>query len=271
MIFFLEPLASWGNTSNQTNDSWERKPTDSWENKTETNAVPPAAKPPGLAFTETPQQQQPALNFTNQESSQPPGLSFATPEPTKPLMSFGEPAKPAGMADASLPFHSLMPNVTTQFQEPLPANVDEFGKDMLLLMVKNLHRENSTLISSVYSQQQDMAMMNKRYTEVMALTRERETQTVQLLETRQKTEMEKAKAYVISLESRIKELEQSKAQTAGFGNQDLFAGYRDEMKSPTNNYQRNNTNKKMWQKSAVIRCGNCGETGHSSSDCKVNK
>ncbi|CAO3697783.1 unnamed protein product [Rhizopus stolonifer] len=288
-----EPLASWGNTSNQTNESWERKPTDSWENKTETNVLPPAAKPPGLAFTETPQQQ-PGLNFTSQESVQPPGLSFAsqessqppgipfasqepvqppglsfaTPEPAKPLMSFGEPAKPAGMTDTSLPFHSFMSNVTTQFQEPLPANVDEFGKDMLLLMVKNLHRENSTLISSVYSQQQDMAMMNKRYTEVMALTRERETQTVQLLETRQKTELEKAKAYVISLESRIKELEQNKAQTVGFGNQDLFAGYRDEMKSPTNNYQRNNTNKKMWQKSAVIRCGNCGETGHSSSDCK---
>ncbi|KAI9269827.1 hypothetical protein BY458DRAFT_510542 [Sporodiniella umbellata] len=257
-------LPNWDNASGQASEGWRKAPSEgfkqqndwnnsqaSWDPKVERHeksAAPPVTmKPPGLPF----------LNQESVPFAQPPGLSFGS-------------AKPPETNGPSSPFHPFMPSVTTQLQEPLPGNVDEFGKDMLLLMVKNLHRENSTLISSVYSLQQDMAMMNKRYNEVMALTREREAQTVQLLETRQQTELEKAKAYVLSLESRLKEMEQKNAQDrpiAGFGNQDLFAGYRDEMKSPNNPNIQKHSHKKLWQKSTVIRCGNCGETGHSSSDC----
>ncbi|KAG1339503.1 hypothetical protein G6F62_005760 [Rhizopus arrhizus] len=280
--------AGWGNSQ----VPWENNSSESTApNKVERNNTlsgPPgfSKADPSAAATMAP----PGFNASDSSStipqanaSKPPGLSFGNgPVNTMPSAQQTLSTPTDVSSNAGLPFMnqtSFIPplNNAAQLQEPLPPNVDEFGKDMLLLMVKNLHRENSTLINTVYTLQQDMAMMNKRYTEVMALAREREAQTVQLIETRKQTEIEKAKAYVISLESRIKELEEQARQmnyqdrpTAGFGNQDLFAGYREEMRSTpnNNNQQGRNNNRKLWSKTAVVRCGNCGETGHSSTDCK---
>lgn len=171
---------------------------------------------------------------------------------------------------------------SNQFQEPLPQDMEEMSSDMLILIAKNLHRENGNLIQSVYNMQQEMGMMTSRYAEIIALARERETQTLALFESRKQTEMEEARRYVLSLEARVKQLEeqgqqQAKTGTAGFGNQDLFAGYREEMAPQqqsaqpdhAQNHHRNHS-RKLWQKNTVVRCSNCGEVGHASQECKVN-
>lgn len=273
----------WEVSSSAPLDSVERPSTFS-DNDTGFSVTPtPSAsqasmpKPPGLSVTTTTNDASSLMSAGNTpQSAVPPSSGLPDmKEMNKPILPF----TPPGQAM----FMSPLSTAVVQLQEPLPANIDDFSKDMLLLMVKNLHRENSTLISTVYSLQQDMAMMNQRYAEIFALAREREAQTVQLLETRKQTELEKAKRYCISLESRIKDLEEKvrggyhDRTTAGFENQDLFAGYRDEMNSGSNNnssnnhgFHQNRGHRKMWSKAIVIRCGNCGETGHSSAECKVN-
>ncbi|KAI8061879.1 uncharacterized protein B0P05DRAFT_557084 [Gilbertella persicaria] len=166
---------------------------------------------------------------------------------------------------------SLIKPMGGHLQEPLPSNINEMTADMLLLIVKHLHQENGSLIQSVYSMQQEMTMMTKRYAEIMALARERESQTLALFESRKQTEMEEARRYVLQLEARVKQLEsggQQLATTAGFGNQDLFAGYREEMSSNSTGHHHHHK-KKMWSKTPVVRCGNCAEYGHESADCKV--
>ncbi|KAI8979125.1 hypothetical protein BDF20DRAFT_912749 [Mycotypha africana] len=200
---------------------------------------------------------------------------------------------------------------TTQLQEPLPPNFNEMNADMLRIVVSKLHQENATLLRSVYSLQHDLSMMTNRYSEIMALGREREAQTLALFESKKQTEMEETRRYVLSLEARVKQLEEqlknnngntsgffggggnsnNNSTTAGFGSQDLFAGYRVEMSTtPTSGNQNNeghpayhhrsNSNsghshhnrhhsgRKLWQKNSVIRCGNCGEVGHASAECK---
>ncbi|RCH91113.1 hypothetical protein CU097_004907 [Rhizopus azygosporus] len=271
----------WETSSSAPLDSVERPSTFS-NNDTSFSVTPtPSAsqasisKPPGLNVTTTTNEASNLISAGNvSQSIVPPSSGLPDmKEMNKPILPFTPPGQTM--------FMSPLSTAAVQLQEPLPANIDDFGKDMLLLMVKNLHRENSTLISTVYSLQQDMAMMNQRYAEILALAREREAQTVQLLETRKQTELEKAKRYCISLESRIKELEEKvrggyhDRTTAGFENQDLFAGYRDEMNSGGSNNSSNNHgfhqhrgHRKMWSKATVIRCGNCGETGHSSAECK---
>lgn len=228
-----------------------------------------AAPPPGI---QAPKVMPPGLST---------GMASAVPAVTTPTIhttttSFSS----VGMSSmASTPLQSA----SNPLQEPLPHDLDEMSSDMLLLIVKNLHRENGNLIQSVYNMQQEMGMMTSRYAEIIALARERETQTLALFESRKQTEMEEARRYVLSLEARVKQLEEQGQQqastgTAGFGNQDLFAGYREEMapqqQQPAQqhhhqNHHRNHS-RKLWQKNTVVRCSNCGEVGHASQECKVN-
>ncbi|ORE01912.1 hypothetical protein BCV72DRAFT_63082, partial [Rhizopus microsporus var. microsporus] len=316
-----EPLGGWGNPSSGFTDNWGQKsssreatfqdnkstPKPNWNNAQvpwEASGSAPldsVERPSTFSSNDTGFSVTPTPSASQASMSKPPGLSVTTTtNEASSLMSTGNTPQSIVPPSSGLPdikemnkpilpftppgqtvFMSPLSTAAVQLQEPLPANIDDFGKDMLLLMVKNLHRENSTLISTVYSLQQDMAMMNQRYAEILALAREREAQTVQLLETRKQTELEKAKRYCISLESRVKELEEKvrggyhDRTTAGFENQDLFAGYRDEMNSGSNNnssnnhsFHQNRGHRKMWSKATVIRCGNCGETGHSSAECK---
>lgn len=212
----------------------------------------------------------------------PPGLAtpiastVSTPHAATPSIHTSNSFNPIGMSTTP-----LLPTAN-QLQEPLPHDLEEMSSDMLLLIVKNLHRENGSLIQSVYNMQQEMGMMTSRYAEIIALARERETQTLALFESRKQTEMEEARRLVLSLEARVKQLEEQgqeqrpKASTAGFGNQDLFAGYREEMvpqqQSPQQHHNHNHRNhtRKLWQKNSVVRCSNCGEVGHASQECKVN-
>ncbi|KAG0170401.1 hypothetical protein DFQ28_002677 [Apophysomyces sp. BC1034] len=167
------------------------------------------------------------------------------------------------------PHVSVMPAVS-QHEFPSSEKIRGMNQENLVMMVQNLHRENAQLIQTIMSTQQEMTMMTGRYSELMTLSREREAQTLQLFEARKQTEMEEARRYILSLEARINTLENQLKSTgkpgggitAGFGNQDLFAGYREEMQS---NHHRG---KRMWKKQVVVRCGNCGGSGHTSAECQ---
>ncbi|KAI7906132.1 uncharacterized protein BX663DRAFT_549237 [Cokeromyces recurvatus] len=255
------------------------------------NPTPMPTPPPGITnttITSTSRAMPPGLNAINDEANKKvEELPTTSSNPSTNNTTAIIPTP--GLATSSVPNNTtvlptglgmpLLSSAAVQLQEPLPANINEMSADMLLLIVKNLHRENGTLIQSVYSMQQEMSMMTNRYAEIMALAREREAQTLALFESRKQTEMEEARRYVLSLEARVKQLEEQLSKphstnmtTAGFGNQDLFAGYREEMSTSShhhNNHNRNNHhNRKLWQKNTIIRCGNCGEMGHASAECK---
>ncbi|KAI9266518.1 hypothetical protein BDA99DRAFT_505904 [Phascolomyces articulosus] len=174
-------------------------------------------------------------------------------------------------------------------QMTVPDEIHNLGHDNLIALVNNLHQENGQLVHAMNSMRQEMIMMTRQYTGMMTLSREREEQMTQLFEAHRRTDMEEARRHIAALESKINTLHLQQQQQqqqqhepplisplktsvapgsgimAGFGNQDLFAGYREEMRSNHHN------NRKLWQKSVRVRCGNCGGTGHSSSECKVKQ
>ncbi|KAI8887966.1 hypothetical protein K501DRAFT_174312 [Backusella circina FSU 941] len=218
-------------------------------------------RPPGLPMNEMTTQ---PSNFSNNATT--------TAPPQQPTQFAAEPiATPA----ASVPDQTAAIAMLSaaQLQAPLPSNLDELGSDNLTLLARNLHNQNSQLIQTVYSMQSEITMMTRRYSDIITLTREKEQQTLQLLEARRQTDLEEARRYVLNLEARIKQLEYQTKITAGFGNQDLFAGYRDEMgggqhpQHNNNNNNNNNNRRKMWSKHYSLRCGNCGQEGHASNDC----
>ncbi|OBZ88319.1 hypothetical protein A0J61_03640 [Choanephora cucurbitarum] len=254
---------------NQLSNNWENKKSDTWSNTKNT------------VSNNTGSQQDPSWEGAKLPWGNEPITDTSVPVPT-PAPTTSVPLKPPmpppGLAASSshveefpVAAPTFKPLSTGNLQEPLPSNINQMNADMLLLIVKHLHHENGTLIHSVYSMQQEMAMMTKRYSEIMALAREREAQTLALYESRKQTEMEEARRYVLQLEARLKQYESGGhlATTAGFGNQDLFAGYREEMSSNNNNNNGNQHKRKMWSKNSVVRCGNCAEYGHESADCKV--
>ncbi|KAF7728263.1 hypothetical protein EC973_006437 [Apophysomyces ossiformis] len=198
-------------------------------------------------------------NLLKNTTVQPPGLSkdISNSVPSIPT-SLGIPSRPPALPAIS------------QHEFPSPDKLLTMNQENLIMMIQNLHRENAQLIQTILSTQQEMTMMTGRYSELMTLSREREAQTLQLFEARKQTEMEEARRYILSLEARINTLENQLKSTgkpgsgitAGFGNQDLFAGYREEMQS---NHHRG---KRSWKKPVVVRCGNCGGSGHTSAECQ---
>ncbi|KAG2225740.1 hypothetical protein INT45_011408 [Circinella minor] len=173
-------------------------------------------------------------------------------------------------------------------QMTVPDEIRELSHDNLVTLVHNLHRENGQIVHAMNSLRHEMTMMTRQYTDMVTLSREREEQMAQLFEARRRTDIEEARQHVAVLESKISTLQLQQQQQhqhqqqqepplinpiktsaapgsgimAGFGNQDLFAGYREEMRSNHHN------NRKLWQKNTRVRCGNCGGAGHSSSECK---
>ncbi|KAI7856810.1 hypothetical protein BDC45DRAFT_566874 [Circinella umbellata] len=169
-------------------------------------------------------------------------------------------------------------------QMAVPDEIRELSHDNLVTLVHNLHQENSQIVHAMNSLRQEMTMMTRQYTDMVTLSREREEQMAQLFEARRRTDIEEARRHIAILESKISTLQLQQQQQqqqepplinpiktsaapgsgimAGFGNQDLFAGYREEMRSNHHN------NRKLWQKNTRVRCGNCGGAGHSSSECK---
>lgn len=159
--------------------------------------------------------------------------------------------------------------------------IRNMSPENMIAFVQNLQQENMRLLQQLIAAQQEMALQTTRYSEMMTISRERESQMMQLFEARKQTELEEGRRYILSLEAHIGKLEnQLKAAaaaatggggngiggvTAGFGNQDLFAGYREEMRSNQQHRGRRN----YYNKPAIVRCGNCGGSGHTSAECQV--
>ncbi|KAI9495091.1 hypothetical protein BDB00DRAFT_927778 [Zychaea mexicana] len=238
-------------------------------------AAPAAAAP--VATTPAVPQQTMASNtatFTSATASSAPGLTNTAASATA-----------AALATSSL--------IMQHQQDIVPAEqMRVMSHDSLVNFVQNLQRDNTRLLQTLIGAQQEMSMQTSRYTELMSLSRERETQLLELFEARKQTEMEEARRYILSLEARISTLEGQLqtataaaaaaaaassssnnnshhnrerggslgGATAGFGNQDLFAGYREEMRTS----QRG----RRYNKNAVVRCGNCGGSGHTSAECQ---
>jgi hypothetical protein len=215
-------------------------------------------RPPGLPMNEAPASSIISSNAT----------ITAPPPQSTPFVMATEPAPFATPSPASVPdplqTAAIAMLSAAQLQAPLPPNLDELGSDNLILLARNLYNQNSQLIQTVYSMQSETTMMTRRYTDIITLTREKEQQTIQLLEARRQTDLEEARRYVLGLEARIKQLEQTKT-TASFGNHDLFTGHHDEMGGRPQQNRR-----KMWSKHHSLRCGNCGQEGHASNDCTVS-
>ncbi|KAI9253426.1 hypothetical protein BDA99DRAFT_607571 [Phascolomyces articulosus] len=267
--------------------------------------------PPGMSAPGTPLQQHSdseVVNFSLKDilqqtpavPMQPPGLTstaMATPPPTATTSSTISPpmnktlGSAGGILDTTMT--SALSSSLMQQQEPVPAEqMRTMSHDTLITFVQTIQRDNSRLLQSLIAAQQEMTMQTSRYSELMTLSRERETQLLQLFEARKQTEMEEARRYILSLEARISTLEtQLKSAnnaaaaaaaaaannnngggdvggiTAGFGNQDLFAGYRESMRS--NNHSTRGGGRRYYNKQPpIIRCGNCGGSGHTSAECQ---
>lgn len=172
---------------------------------------------------------------------------------------------------------------STTLQLGVTADMDQLShlnQASLIGVIHSLRIENQQLQQSMVSMQQALTM-------TMTLAKEREEQTLQLFNSRKQSEMEEARMYILSLEDQINDLRsQVRAQTTAspttnaFVNQDLFASYRQEMhtddstqqQQPRNNhghYPRRQGKKPYWQNRTVVKCSNCGQSDHTSSECKV--
>ncbi|KAI7886084.1 hypothetical protein K492DRAFT_178794 [Lichtheimia hyalospora FSU 10163] len=173
------------------------------------------------------------------------------------------------------------------FDNDTSDQITSLSHDQLVALVTSLRQENGQLMQAVTAMRQEMGMVSRQYAEMMALSREREEQMAQLYETRRRADMEEARRHISALEAKVSAMQQHDGLSpikcgppasigvnssgmggvgsgvmAGFGNQDLFAGYREEMRSQQYNARH------LWQNSIRMRCGNCGGLGHASSDCK---
>ncbi|KAI8138969.1 hypothetical protein BJV82DRAFT_628573 [Fennellomyces sp. T-0311] len=186
-------------------------------------------------------------------------------------MKLPEQQRPPGLAEQQA--------VKVSQQVSIPDEIRDLSHEKLIVLVNNLHQENGQLVQAMNSMHQEMALLSRQYTDTITLSREREEQIAQLFEARRRTDTEQARRHIATLEAKINALQMQQQHEpslmsplksaapgagimAGFGNQDLFAGYREEMRSNHHN------NRKLWQKSVRIRCSNCGEMGHSSTECK---
>jgi hypothetical protein len=170
---------------------------------------------------------------------------------------------------------SLPPGATAEISQ-----LNQLNQDSLINVIHSLRIENQQLQQSMVSMQQALTM-------TMTLAKEREEQTLQLFNTRKQSEMEEARVYILALEEQISDLRsQMRIQNApppttnAFVNQDLFASYRQEIHTddPTqqqqfrNNpghYPRRQSKKPYWQNRTVVKCSNCGQSDHTSGECKV--
>ncbi|KAI9315314.1 hypothetical protein BX666DRAFT_385481 [Dichotomocladium elegans] len=158
------------------------------------------------------------------------------------------------------------------------ATLEELSRiehNQLAALAFRLQCENSQLDHALRVMRQDMSIISRQYADAVAMARDREEQITQMYEARRRADIEAARQQINILEAKIVAMQQhnglspincnpisSPGVMAGFGNQDLFAGYREQMLSSQQYSQ------KPWQISIRVRCGNCGELGHASAECK---
>lgn len=166
-------------------------------------------------------------------------------------------------------------------------NIGHQHSNALVSMVNNLQAENSQLINALLSVQQELNTVNARYGELIKLAREREAQ--------KSIEMEEARRYALKLEAKLHLLERTENNNSfdflkrsnerekghshshlndDYGRDDRFQ--RQPLSKPRHQSsvtgsegQDRDRRRNMWRDNRVIKCGNCGEAGHKSSDCQV--
>ncbi|CAG8492033.1 7869_t:CDS:2 [Paraglomus occultum] len=167
---------------------------------------------------------------------------------------------------------------------------DGVGRSDLIVLVHNLQKENTNLVSTLIQMQQEVKGMTARYSELVEMAREREVQTVQLLQARKQQEMEEAARYIQMLEMKIAHLEKNRhgssqpesplTESAPHSPIPTIGGLPNSQAGSTSsftmNYQFANTSQSFlnpWRgasttpRTTSLRCGNCGEQGHVSADC----
>ncbi|CAO3696612.1 unnamed protein product [Umbelopsis ramanniana] len=202
-------------------------------------------------------------------------------------VSAGETNKPAPHLPPGL---QMAPPTRTESSTALYDNMAHQHPDTLVSVVQGLQAENTQLVNALLSVQQELNTMNARYGELVTLAREREAQKA--------LEMEEARRYILKLEAKVHLLEPAEGSHFDVSRRNLeretnsgrtysndeFTGHsredrhrRQPLSKPRhqssssafeNQDRDRRRNNNMWRDSRVIKCGNCGEAGHKSSDCQ---
>ncbi|KAI8578877.1 hypothetical protein K450DRAFT_244923 [Umbelopsis ramanniana AG] len=184
----------------------------------------------------------------------------------------------------------MAPSTRTESSSAMHDNLAHQHPDTLVSVVQSLQVENAQLVNALLSVQQELNTMNARYGELVTLAREREAQKA--------LEMEEARRYILKLEAKVHLLEPAEGshfdvsrrnmeresnsgrtysndEFAGQGREDrhrrqpLSKPRHQSSSSAVENHDRDRKRiNNMWRDSRVIKCGNCGEAGHKSSDCQ---
>nr|CAG8471100.1 2578_t:CDS:2 [Entrophospora candida] len=182
------------------------------------------------------------INQTQQSvqstAPKPPPLAMTTPPQIKQLLSTAQESMQSN--------HQRHDNSFNDF------NFDDLGKSDLVLLVQNLINEKSQLVTMLVSMQQDVKLITN-YSSLLR-DRDRELQALQMMEARKQLEMEEALKYIQRLEFRIAQLENNNNNKSSIGK---------------NKYKPPRRNPATSSKIQSVRCGNCGEQGHVSQDCKI--
>ncbi|CAG8651015.1 3370_t:CDS:1, partial [Acaulospora colombiana] len=204
------------------------------------------------------------------------------------LAATSQPSVPPGFSQNPMDLQRH-PTANSQYNT---FNLDDLNRSDLISIIQNLSNEKSQLISSLISLQHELQSMNMRYAKLIEMTRDRELQTIQMLETRKQQEMEEKMRYIQKLELRISQLE-SQNQTSSISesiNQinnsspgspntqlpygpiifptTLHPGSSSIGSSKyTNPWRSNSANRNSNRSTNNLRCGNCGDQGHISQEC----
>ncbi|OZJ06745.1 hypothetical protein BZG36_00288 [Bifiguratus adelaidae] len=112
---------------------------------------------------------------------------------------------------------------TTTSNTSTALNLDTLPHADLVNIVRSLHSENSQLVSTLRNIQSEMTTMKNQYTELVEMARQREYQTISMMEARKNAEMDEIRRYVKILEQKIVQLEQEKdCSTPSLGSMNSF-------------------------------------------------
>ncbi|KAG2179421.1 hypothetical protein INT44_006267 [Umbelopsis vinacea] len=208
----------------------------------------------------------------------------------KPVALEAGPGEMAKSAPHLPPGLQMAPSARTESASAIHDNMAHQHPDTLVSVVQNLQLENAQLVNALISVQQELNTMNARYGELVTLAREREAQKA--------LEMEEARRYILKLEAKVHLLEPTEGNqfdvsrrnmeretNSGrtFANDEFTGHGREERhrrqplskprhQSSSSTVENQDRDRKrinnMWRDSRVIKCGNCGEAGHKSSDCQ---
>jgi hypothetical protein len=180
----------------------------------------------------------------------------------------------------------LSPNGTNDDASKL--NIDTLSRSDLIMLVQNLSTEKDQLVATLISMQQEVQAMSARYAKLVEVARDREIQTIQMIETRKQQEMEEAKKYIQTLELRISQLEKqnnasnsesTSPKSESSPGSPIGTGHNTQAPSgfslfPTinrppkylNSWRNHSSGSRPFSN---MRCGNCGDQGHVSQECIV--